>query len=245
MINLILLVSEKTQTWLKAVLIFLLVFILVFALLGFIGNLIEKIMKFQGRKVDRYMTNLVLSRLIDKPKDFVRIAKLKNKICFFKASITPIIFALLSFIIWVSYHSSIGNWSESILDSKTGILSLFYTFDFSNVKFVPPLGFDGITITNIPHFITGPAMTNYFIFAFGFAALVWYLVNVQAYVSRLYRIKILKKTIYSKDLSTLDITHFYNLNRVNPYANNQNEKVNQSSVNPNNQIVDPNTKPKQ
>lgn len=230
-INAIFLISEKTQTWLKAILIIFLVLILVFAIFGFLGNLIEKTMKFQGKKVDYYMTNVVISRVCDKPKDFVRVAKLKNRICFFKASITPLIFLALSLITWVSYHTATGNWAESIFDTKTGIGTLFYIFDFSNVKYIPPLGFEGIAVSNTPHFLTNQSITNYIIFTFLAVGVIWYLVNVQAYVARLYRISSLRKSIYSKDLSTIDITHFYNLSRANPYADkiNQNKKTNEAS----------------
>jgi len=242
MLTNLLVFSQRTQDIIKAILIIFLVVILVFALFGFIGSLIEKTMKAQGKKVDFYMTNVVISRICDKPKEFVRIARKKNNICFFKASITPIIFMLISFIIWLSYHLSIGAWDQSIFDTKTGILSLFYVWDFSAVKYVPPLGFDNITIANYPHFLADETMTNYFIFLFLFSGLIWYLINVQAYCSRLYRINYLKKTIYSKDLSQIDITHFYNLDKVNPYADelDQNKKTtdvsNQTTSNsPNNQ----------
>jgi hypothetical protein len=215
--------SQKTQDLIKVILIIFLVVILVFAIFGFIGNLIEKTMKAQGKKVDVYMTNVVISRICDKPKDFVRIAKEKNRICFFKASITPIILMLIALIVWVSYHIVNGNWSESIFDTVTGVGTLFYTFDFSKVEYVAPLGFAGITVSNYPHFLTNEAATNYIIFAFLLVGYVWYLINIQAYFSRLYRINELRKSIYSKDLSTIDITHFYNLDKVNPYADQINQ----------------------
>lgn len=218
-LSLIVLLSDKTKDFIKVILVIFLVVILLFALLGFIGNLIEKTMKHQAKKVDVYMTNVVISRVCDKPEDFVRIAKLKNKICFYRASIAPIIFGIIAVVIWVTYHLLTQNWGESIFDTKTGILSLFYVFDFSNITYVPPLGFAGIEISNYPHLLTDATMTNYFIFLFGAIAVIWYIINVQAYVARHHRIGQLKKTIYSKDLSTIDITHFYNLNKINPYAN--------------------------
>ena len=237
--------SQKTEDLVKAILVIFLIVILVFAIFGFIGNLIEKTMKAQSKKVDVYMTNVVISRICDKPKDFVRIAKEKNRICFFKASIAPIILMLISLIIWVSYHIINGNWSESIFDTATGIGTLFYTFDFSKVQYVPPLGFAGITISNYPHFLTNESITNYIIFVFLIVGYVWYLVNIQAYFSRLYRINQLRKSIYSKDLSTIDITHFYNLDKVNPYADQVNQNkgtiaTQQSEVNSSNNNINNN-----
>lgn len=225
--NVLFIMSQKTQDFLKVVLVIFLIVILVFAIFGFIGNLIEKTMKAQGKKVDVYMTNVVISRICDKPKDFVRISREKNRICFFKASIIPIILLIIGGLIYLSYHATNGLWTESIFDDKTGVATLFYTFDFSKVRYVAPFGFEGITISNYPHFLTDEKMTNYFIFIFAATGFIWYVVNVQAYFSRLYRISQLRKSIYSKDLSSIDITHFYNLDKVNPYADqiNQNKKT--------------------
>ena len=226
----LLLISEKTKMILTVVAIILLVFIVLFLILGLVGKLIESTMEIQGKKVDRYMTNVVISRICDNPKEFDKIAKLKNKICFFRSSIAPIIIGIFAFLTWLIYHIAIGGeWDQSIFDTKTGILSLFYIFDFSKAKYVPPLGFDGIAISNRPHFVEWPAIINYFVFILGLISIVWYLINVQAYVARLYRIKKLKQTIYSKDLSQIDITHFYNLNKVNAHPNNNS---NQNQNNP-------------
>lgn len=228
-VNFLFLISEKTKTVLTTICLILLFVIIIFAIFGFIGHLIEKIMYHQGKTVDRYMTNVVISRLCDSPKEFSRIAKLKNKICFFRASIGPLIFAVLCALTYLIYHLIIGgNWDQSIFDAKTGIASLFYIFDFSKAHYVPPFGFDGIEILNYPHFVEGGAITNYFIFVFGLTTILWYLINVQAYVARLYRIKKLKSQIYSKDLSTLDITHFYNLNKVSPYKEGASNEASQN-----------------
>ncbi len=209
--------SEKTKSTLTTIATLLIFLIVIFIIIGFIGNLIEKIMQIQGKKVDRYMTNVVLSRLCDNQKEFVRIAKLKNRICFFKATLGPLCLFATSLAIYLVYHLSIGgDWGQSIFDTKTGISSLFYVFDFSKAHYMPILAFPGIEVTNYPHFVEGLAILNYFIFLFALAGIIWYLVNVQAYFAKLYRIKKLKNQIYSKDLSTLDISHFYNINRINP-----------------------------
>lgn len=225
------LISEKTKTALSILAIILIVLIIIFLILGLLGKLIELTMKKQGEKVDRYMTNLIISRVCDNPSEFAKIAKLKNKICFFRATITPLILGLISFLIWLIYHSISGNWNQSIFDTKTGILSLFYLFDFSHVNYVPPLGFAGIEIANTPHFIEWPAIINYFIFIFGFVSIVWFLVNVQAYIARFNRIRTLKNSIYSKDLSQIDITHFYNMNKINAHPNQENNEQNKTDLN--------------
>jgi len=214
--------SEKQQTWIKAALIVLLIVILVLAIFGFIGMLIEKTMKWQGSKVDAYMSNLVLSKKINKPEDFNRIALKKSKIVFFNASIVPIVFEIIAALIFVIYHiTTNGGWSESIFDYKTGILTLFYVPDWKSIVITlstdTGLAFD-VQWVNTPHFVEGAQICNYFIFLFMAVGLIWYLVNVQAYCARLVRIIKLRRTIYSKDLSKIDLTHFYNMDRVNPKA---------------------------
>lgn len=242
MINTVFALSEKSQNVLKVIIIILLILVIVLTLLGLLGMLIEKIMKKQGRKVDEYMNHLIFSRMVDKKKDFEKYAKLKNRILFFKQSIPPVIFGVAAVLIWVIYHLAFNpNWSESIFTGDlwydgvnqrvgTGIMTLFYTFDFTKVEYVPPLGFtfDKIIVTNTPHFVGWPTFINYIVFIFGAIAIIWYLVNVQAYVSRLFRISELSKKLYSKDLDSIDLSYFYDQQKLNPHA--KKEEPNESSL---------------
>ena len=209
------------STW-KVVLVLLIVIIAFFALFGLIGTLIEKVMYIQGKKVDKFMSPLILSGLVNDEKEFIKISKRKSTLYFVKTSIIPILLILIGLLIFIIYHSIDNEWNESIFNDQTGIGTLFFTWDFSEFSYVPPLGFANIKLQNTPHFLTSIECLNYFIFLFIFTGLVWYLINVQAYISRAIRINKLKNKIFSKDLDNVDLSTLFDLDKLNDNSNNTN-----------------------
>ena len=128
----------------KVLLVIFFIVVIVFILFGLIGMLIRYILKVQSKAVDKDMAYLVTSRVCDNSKDFKKYAHIKSMDRFFKASLYPFIFFFITLILYLVYHLVFKEhpWLESIYDRETGIASLFYIFDFSNVTYVPPLGFD-------------------------------------------------------------------------------------------------------
>lgn len=213
--------TQKIQTWLKVILVIFLVFVLAFALLGLLGVLIEKVMIRQGMKIDSLMSNLVFSKVCDNPKKFKKLANEKNRRYFFKTSFIPLLLMGLGVALYFIYHAAFHiEGYQSIFNTETGVASLLYLFKFEALQsgegFLS-LGFKIVT-TNYPHFVEFPATFNYFIFLFFFSGFIWYLVNIQAYVSRKYRIHYLANKMFTKDLSTIDLSHFYDVERINPYG---------------------------
>lgn len=194
----------------KVVLVIFLIVVIFFILFGLIGRLIDIIMKKQGKGVDHDMSNLVLSKVIDNKKDFKNIATYKSRIRFLKASIYPLSILLITFLIWIIYASSINNFHQSIFNRETGIMSLFYELDFSSIEYYPPFGIAWDKLIWIkPAPFTDIRIVNYFIFLFLSVGVIWYLVNTQAYVARMFRINKLSKTIYSLNLDNVDLQTFY------------------------------------
>ncbi len=194
----------------KVILVIFLVVIAFFILFGLIGRLIEIIMQKQGKGVDHDMGNLVLSKVVDNKKDFKKIATYKSRKRFLKASITPLIILLIAFLIWIVYACAINNFSQSIFNRETGIMSLFYELDFSSIEYYPPFGIAWDKLVWIkPTPFTDARITNYFIFLFLITGVIWYLVVTQAYVARMFRINKLSKTIYSMNLDNVDLQTFY------------------------------------
>ena len=201
--------SWKDVSW-KVILVIFLVVIIFFVLIGLIGKLIEIIMTKQGKAVDHDMANLVMSKVIDNKKDFKKIAMYKSRVRFLKASIYPLILLFIAFLTWIIYACSIKNFSQSIFNRETGIMSLFYELDFSSIEYYPPFGIAWNKLVWIkPTPFSDIRITNYFIFFFLITGLIWYLVVTQAYVARFFRINKLSKTIYSVNLDNVDLQTFY------------------------------------
>ncbi len=194
----------------KVILVIFLIVIIFFILIGLIGKLIEIIMTKQAKAVDHDMANLVMSKVIDNKKEFKKIALYKSRVRFLKASIYPLIILFIAFLIWFIYGCTINNFHQSIFDRETGIRSLFYELDFSSIEYYPPFGIAWDKLVWIkPTPFNDARITNYFIFLFLITGIIWYLVDTQAYVARLYRINKLSKTIYSMNLDNVDLQTFY------------------------------------
>ena len=73
--NLLVSLSENDKRLIFALLI---VFVLVFVLIGYIGFLITRIMKWQGKKIDAVVADAVVSRVITTKKHFKEYARKKN-----------------------------------------------------------------------------------------------------------------------------------------------------------------------
>lgn len=243
MFNILFALSEKTQSVIRVILVIALIIVLLLAIFGGIGYLVEKIMERQSKTLDALMGEIVFSRLVDKPEKFSKIAHKKSRIHFFKSATIPILLCIASLLIWTIYHLIDNNWSESIFDTNTGILSLIYIYKFTFNSTTDTLGIYNLGINvetlNTPHIVQGSAITNYFVFIFGIVGIIWYLICVQAFFARWYRIVYLKKKMFSTDLEKVDLSHFYNSKKINPYGDEiKKAQVEESAQASNNENVD-------
>ena len=195
----------------KVILVIFLIVIAFFIIFGLIGRLVEIIMQKQSKAVDHDMANLVISKVTDNPDEFKKIAAFKSRQRFLKASIAPICILTLCLITWIIYGSIIGNFTQNIFNRETGVASLFYELDWTTFKYYPPFGVDWNSLVWIkPEPFTDIRIFNYVIFSLLLIGTIYYLVDVQAYIARQHRIKILAKSIYTVDLSKVDLRTFYN-----------------------------------
>lgn len=226
MTNFLVTANEIGKTSWKVILTCLFIIVAFFAIFGLIGRVVELIIDRQAKKVDKFMSPLIVSGLIDDDKTFTKTAFKKIRIYFFKTSIAPIFLMIISLLIYIIYHGIDGNWSESIFNDETGIGTLFFTWDFTNAQYYFPLGIGGITLRNTPHFLKDIRILNYFIFLFGFVGLVWYLLNVQGYIARSFRIKKLGDKMFSQNLDNVDLATIFSAEFLNQNNNiNKNENI--------------------
>ena len=85
----------------RLILAFLLVLILVFVLIGYIGMLITRIMRWQGKKLDNIVADVLTTRVITTKKKFFPYARKKNWRKFFKESWIPILIIIISALVLV------------------------------------------------------------------------------------------------------------------------------------------------
>ena len=94
--------------------IFLLAFFILFAIL------IEYISKKQALKVDSLMHDVVLTGVIDSKKKFIKVARKKNIIYFYKQSLIPVLLILISVTTILIYLGAIGRFDFSLIFTDHG-----------------------------------------------------------------------------------------------------------------------------
>ncbi len=184
--------------------IFLLV-LLIFVIISYIGSLIRAVMKFQAKDLDTSMHDLISTGVVDNPRYFRRIAVKKNNRLLFKHMRVPFLLLFLSVGFLVIYLIWIGNNDLSFLfDAHTkGITTLFFTFDWANQPHAVFYGFDLPSgwppVLNTPHF-SWEAWPSYVFAPLFSVGAVWFLIAIQAYIARTWRLLVMSKAVFQKNL---------------------------------------------
>lgn len=199
--NLLLSLSENDKRLIFAL---LLVFILVFVLIGYIGYLITRVMKWQGKRLDTLVADPVITRVITDKKHFVRYARKKNWRLFFKQSYISILIMLTGALVLILRDAFTSDWAYNVWDYQpggTGFGTILFLFDFSVCfKIV-----DGSVLVswpaviNTPHF-EGVAWASYIFMTCMIVGGIWYLVSLQCLISRTIRMYQLSTSAFEKTL---------------------------------------------
>lgn len=213
--------SENDKRLIFAILI---IFILVIILIGYIGFLITRVMKWQGKKMDTLVADVLVTRVITNKHHFLRYARKKNWRLFFKQSYIAIILILLGFIVLLIRDAIYKDFSYNPFNKDNGFGTLFFMWDFS-VCFRR----EGISlIVNWPALINSPHFVAEAWGGYAFAVLVifgglWYLIALQSLIARTLRMYKLFTTAFEKNLD--------GFNQNNAYA--QSQQAPQNNPDPN------------
>lgn len=200
--------SEKqkltTSTITKIVITLLVIVLSIFFIFGLIGRAFQTLFKNQARRVDKMMSKLIITGVVNNDKDFTRIANKKSQIFFFKHSFAPISLLLIVFIMWVTCMS-INNWSEAMFPLFGRML-----YPWEGVPtYVAPLGFDFSSVTanyvDMSNWFSIMTLITILLF---FVGLIWYFFEVGGFIARHLRIQKLSRTMFSQNLDNVDLSTF-------------------------------------
>lgn len=184
--------------------------ILVFVLIGLLGSLIVKTMKWQSKKCDTLVADVVINQIVTTPHQLRVYARKKNRRYFLKQAWIPLVLVLIGALILVIRNIIFKNWAYNPFNPDDGFATLLFVFDFTDeasytyifgVKVLakwPPL-YNGVG----PHFVTD-AIYSYFAVPLIVIGGVWYLVAAQAYLARTLRAYKLSKTVFEKNLDNFN-----------------------------------------
>jgi len=185
----------------------LFVFIFLFIIIGSIGILIKKVMQKQAKGADEMLYNVVKAKVITNRKSLVKFGIKKNYMRFYKEARIPFLIMLCASLVLIIYCITMNNWHVNVFDNQTeGIFTLFHTFDWKNT---PTTKVFGITvISNWPPLLTKPhwswkAWGSYIFVPGMLVGGIWFLITVQAYIARSYRIFKASKKVFSHSLDDL------------------------------------------
>ena len=221
MVNSFLLIalSENDKRLLIAL---LLVLILVFVLIGYIGMLITRIMKWQGKMLDNLVADVLYTRVVTDRKHFFRYARKKNWRLFFKQSWVAIIILLVSGLVLVIRDAIARDFTYNPFNSENGFGTVLFLWDFSNPDYYTKIF--NITVLsswpgliNTPHLV-GEAWASYIFVPGIIIGGLWYFWAVQSLIARTIRMIKLSRSAFDKNLD--------NFNQNDAIANRLNAAVN-------------------
>ncbi|MCQ2794889.1 MAG: hypothetical protein MJ214_01600 [Bacilli bacterium] len=210
--------------------------ILLFVIVGYIGLLVERIMKHQAKKAGKMMHDVVAAKVITNEKAFRKFGKKKNNRLFVKQSLIPMGILSLAFLIYIIYGAVTRNWLLKIFDyQKEGFGTILFLWDFANPDIY--IEFFGMRIIgkwppllNTPHWESA-AWASYIIVPCMFVGGIWYLVVVQAHIARTFRLRKLAKTVFNPTLDDVGPMSPLNSNMNNNGNNNNMNNPNPPNLN--------------
>ena len=199
----------------RVIIAIFLILILVFVLIGLIGSLIVRTMKWQGKKCDTLVSDVVTNRIITTPSQLRVYARKKNARYFIKQAWIPILLILTGVLIIIIRDAVKSDWSYNPFNINDGFGTLLFICDFEHAQYATIFGIT--VLADWPPFITPhfeqAALVSYFAVPPLIIGACWYLVAAQAYLARTIRAYKLSKTVFEKSLE--DFNQNTPLNQTN------------------------------
>lgn len=213
--NFLIALSENDK---RIILALLLLLILVFVIVGYLGLLVEKVMKKQGNKISSMMHDVVAAKVVTNKRSFIKLAKKKSNRLFVKQSFIPILILIFGALIYILYGAITKHWNLNLFDhKKEGFSTILFLWDFPNAPKAKFFGMEIISgwppILNKPHFELS-AWASYIIVPCIFIGGIWLLIASQAHIARFFRLNKLSKTVFNPTLDNYNVSNLPN-NNVN------------------------------
>lgn len=184
--------------------------ILIIVLIGILGSLVIKMMKYQGKKCDTLVADVVTARLIKSPAQLRKYARKKNVRYFIKQAWLPLLLVIIGVGTLFAHNIINEDWSYNPFNMTDGFGTLLYTWDFNDPDMWTTI-FGLRVIADWPPIVTRPHFVMEAIYSYGFVIFtfiggIWYLVVSQAYLARTIRAGTLSRKLFEKSLDNFDLT---------------------------------------
>ncbi len=191
----------------RLLIIFLIFLLILFILVGLIGMGVRLLFKKQGKRVDSFLHDPVVYRVISSPDHLKRYGRKKNAQLFVREASPAILIGLLLLAFYLVYSSISGEWAVNHFERFS---TLFYVYDWNEESIYVTLW--GMRLLNEwPPLIHAPYLdssywASYVIVPLFLIFITYYLVASMAYLSRCLTLRSRMHTVYEK---TLEGYNFY------------------------------------
>ena len=180
-----------------------LILIVIIVLIAFLGYLIFRIMKWQSKKMDTLIHDVVVHKIITDRKHLVRYGRLKNWALFFKQAYIPLIIIIVGLIVIIIHNVLDNNWTYNPFSTYDGFGTLFWTWKPTGEFTGGPydiIRFQIIGIDNTPHLVA-IAWAGYVSGPCFIVGGLWYLIAVSSLMSRTFLLYKRSREVFEKSLA--------------------------------------------
>jgi hypothetical protein len=185
----------------KLLIVLMVILVFLFILLGLIGMLVRYTMIQQGKRIDNYMHDPVVYRVVADPEHFRKYGYLVNNRLLYHQAIAPAIIGAASLLFYLIYAAVTHGWAE---DYFGHFGTLFFRWDWGASENYAT--FWGMTLlARWPKLASGPTpqasyWASYVLVPMWLTAIIYYLVVVQAFIARFIVIERRSRSVYEKSL---------------------------------------------
>jgi len=239
---------QLTESDKRVLIALLLIIILLLIICWYIGFILIRVMKWQGKKIDTKVSDVVTTRVITDEKTFRKYAHKKNWQMFYKRAKIPVIILLLGSLTLLIYEMVVG-FTYNPFSSTNGFGTLLFIWDFNDPNsYVTVFSWKILSkwppLINRPHFVA-EAWCGYIFVPCLIIGGIWYICSCTCLLSRFLRISKLSDSIFSKNLDSFNqnmqfaqqMSQAYNnqfpQQQNSTYQSNPNNKQNPPSSNDN------------
>ena len=180
----------------------LLIVIILFAFIAFLGYITLRIMKWQSKKIDTLIHDVVVYKVITDKKHLIKYGRAKNWAYFLKQAYIPISIFFVGFIVLIIRNSIENDWSYNLFSTENGFGTLFWTWaptgTFSGNDYAW-IRFQQYALDNTPHMVAS-AWASYIVVPFLFVGGLWYFIISSCLLSRTFLLYKRSKEVFEKSL---------------------------------------------
>lgn len=199
---------QLSETDRKALIVLLILLVLIILVIGLIGMAVRATMKYQAKRADTMMHDVVKTHVVDSTKSFRRFGMRKNCRSLYRDSLYPFLVAVIGVLIWVFFNIATSQWGENVWDHFG---ELFFRFKTDNSQYPPndPLWvkvFGMTLLARWPEIVEGyprfevAHIASYIEVTLWLIAIFWYAYCCQAFIARTVRIMRRSRSVYEKSL---------------------------------------------